>query len=156
MRTHHPGVAALASSGELQHAEGDIQKWMRVAAASLNWTAEDLRHDEADTLGLVHTLQDFVIPARTVRGAGRLPFAREVIVADGYVPGVGSCVLALNSIDAKLPDGVVVCDGAINAPEAPGQVLALEFFNSSTSDVFVPGDGGSLRRRTQGSAIPGS
>ena len=31
-----------------------------------------------------------------------------------------------------------LCEAAINKPESAGEAIALEFFNSSTSDVVVP------------------
>ena len=67
-----------------------------------------------------------------------MPFAREVFVGENYAPDdSGDYALALNSTGAKLPDGVVVCEAVINKPESAGEVIALEFFNSSTSDVVV-------------------
>ena len=79
-----------------------------------------------------------MIPANCIRGTGKMPFAREVFVGENYAPDdSGDYALALNSTGAKLPDGVVVCEAAINKPESAGEVIALEFFNSSTSDVVV-------------------
>ena len=82
-----------------------------------------------------------MIPANCIRGTGKMPFAREVFVGDNYAPDdSGNYALALNSTGAMLPDGVVVCEAAINKPESAGEVIALEFFNSSTSDVVVPAE----------------